>query len=271
MNSRVRIRWDRVCILAAIVMVVIIAIVNAVAKLVDGPDGPDGSEVAAAPAAAPAAPVARPCPEVAEDPVLTAPHKDGERTVALTFDDGPGRLTDDILAVLAQEGVKATFFVVGREAAAAPDQVREMYAAGHAVENHSWSHPSAKRGRWSPELIGKQIRQTSEKITEITGQPPCFFRPPQGVVPGSEKEAQSAGLAIALWSVDTRDWALGSGPKAAETIRARARRGLDEPNPVVLLHDSGGNRAATLKALAGIIADYRERGYVFVTLGDGRV
>jgi peptidoglycan-N-acetylglucosamine deacetylase len=271
MNSRVRIRWDRVCILAAVVTVVILAIANAVAKLVDRPDGPAVAEVAAAPAEAPAAPVARPCPPVAEELVQTAPHKNGERTVALTFDDGPGRLTGDILAVLEREGVKATFFVVGREAEAAPHQVRQMFDAGHAVENHSWSHPSARRGRWNPELIGEQIRRTSATITEITGQPPCFFRPPQGVVPGSEKEAEAAGLAIALWSVDTRDWALGSSAKAADKIRARARSGLEQPNPVVLLHDSGGDRGATLAALPGIIADYRDRGYVFVTLGDGRV
>ena len=218
-----------------------------------------------------AAPVARPCPPVVDGVLRTAPHEEGQRTVALTFDDGPGEWTDDILAVLAQQDVKATFFVVGREAAAAPDQVRQMYAAGHAVENHSWSHPSAaRRGRWNPELIGKQIRRTSVEIGRLTGQPPCFFRPPQGVVPGSEDVAQAAGLTIALWSVDTRDWAM-SGPKAADRIRTRARTGLDEPNPIVLLHDGGGDRRATLAALPGIIEDYRRAGYTFVTLGHGRL
>ena len=192
------------------------------------------------------------------------------RQVALTFDDGPGEWTDDALAVLAQEDVKATFFVIGREAAAAPELVRQIVAAGHAVENHSWSHPYAGRsGHWNSRLIGKEIRRTSAEISHITGQPPCFFRPPQGVVPGSERPARAAGLTMTLWSVDTRDWAM-HGSKAAATIRARARTGLQEPNPIVLLHDGGGNRRATLAALPGIIEDYRSAGYAFVTLGDGR-
>jgi len=255
--------------LLAVLTVLVIVVTHAVAGILPDDDVEALSRpVAEEPAAAP---VAQPCPSAGSEVLRTAPHEEGQRTVALTFDDGPGTWTDDILAVLAREDVKATFFVVGRETAAAPEQVEQMYTAGHAVENHSWSHPSAgRRGRWNPELIGKQIRRTSAEITEVTGQPPCFFRPPQGVVPGSEAAAEAAGLTIALWSVDTRDWA-ASGAKAADRIRARARTGLDEPNPIVLLHDGGGDRRATLAALPGIIDDYRRAGYAFVTLADGRV
>lgn len=263
MGSGVRIRWDRVCILLAVLTVLVIVVGQAIVRVVTPDDAADPRS-AAAPVAEP---VAKPCPAVAADVLRTAPHEEGQRTVALTFDDGPGPLTDDILAVLEREGVKATFFVVGREAADAPDQVREMYAAGHAVENHSWSHPSARGGKWNSKLIGKQIQQTSAQITDITGQPPCYFRPPQGVVPGSERPAEAAGLTIALWSVDTRDWA----NRNKKSIRALAQDGLKEPNPVVLLHDGGGNRSATLAALPGIIEDYRQAGYAFVTLGHGRV
>ena len=203
--------------------------------------------------------MARPCPPAVDGVLRTAPHEEGQRTVALTFDDGPGEWTDDILAVLAQEDVKATFFVVGREAAAAPDQVRQLYAAGHAVENHSWSHPSAGRsGRWDPRMIGSQIRRTSAEIAAVTGQPPCYFRPPQGVVPGAERPARAAGLTI--------DPVVGGHPRLGHPrpegrreIRTRARAGLDEPNPIVLLHDGGGDRRATLAALPGIIDDYRQR------------
>ena len=119
-------------------------------------------------------------------------------------------------------------------------------------------------------MIGKEIRRTTAKISDLTGQPPCFFRPPQGVVPGAERPARSAQLTMTLWSVDTRDWAT-HGAKAAQTIRARARSGLSEPNPIILMHDGGGDRRATLAALPGIIADYRSAGYTFVTLADGRV
>jgi peptidoglycan-N-acetylglucosamine deacetylase len=268
MHSRVRVRWDRVCILLAAVTVLVIVIGHAVAGILPNEDA--DRSVPPTVAEPVAAPVGRPCPSAASAVLRTAPHEEGQRTVALTFDDGPGTWTDDILTVLAHEDVKATFFVVGREAAADPETVRQMFAAGHAVENHSWSHPSAGRsGHWNSRVIGKEIRRTSAKISDITGQAPCFFRPPQGVVPGSERPARTAGLTMTLWSVDTRDWAT-HGSKAAETIRTRARIGLDEPNPIVLLHDGGGNRRATLAALPGIIADYRSAGYAFVTLGDGR-
>jgi len=267
MGSAVRIRWDRVCILLAALTVLIVVIGHAIVRGVTRDDGASSSTEAASAAA----PMAKPCPPAAADVLRSAPHEDGQRTVALTFDDGPGALTDEILAVLAQQSVPATFFVVGREAAAAPEPIRQMHAAGHAVENHSWSHPSAaRRGRWNPRVIGKEIARTSAAITEITGQPPCFFRPPQGVVPGAEEETRAVGLTLTLWSVDTRDWAI-RGPQAADTIRTRARRGLDEPNPIVLLHDGGGDRRATLAALPGIIEDYRSAGYTFVTLQHGRL
>lgn len=267
MGSGVRIRWDRVCVLLAAVTVLVIVVGHAIVR------GVTETEAAGpAPDVAPVAvPAAKPCPSAAAAVLRTAPHEEGQRTVALTFDDGPGEWTDDVLAVLAREGVHATFFVVGDEVAAAPDQVRDMYAAGHAVENHSWSHPSAGRaGRWNPRVIGKEIRRTSAVISDATAQPPCFFRPPQGVVPGSERPARAAGLTIALWSVDTRDWAT-RGTKAANSIRTRAQAGLAEPNPVVLLHDGGGDRRATVAALPGIIDDYRRAGYAFVTLADGRL
>jgi peptidoglycan/xylan/chitin deacetylase (PgdA/CDA1 family) len=271
MHSRVRVRWDRVCILLAAVTVLVIVVGHAVASILPDNDADADRSVPPAAAEPVAAPVGKPCPSAASAVLRTAPHEEGQRTVALTFDDGPGTWTDDILAVLAREDVKATFFVVGREVAAAPEQVRQLFAAGHAVENHSWSHPSAGRGgRWNPELIGKQIQRTSAEITEVTGQPPCFFRPPQGVVPGAEDAARAAGLTIALWSVDTKDGTV-SGARGADRIRARARTGLDEPNPIVLLHDGGGDRRATLAALPGIIEDYRRAGYAFVTLGHGRL
>ena len=267
MGSGVRIRWDRVCMLLVAVTVLVILIGHAIVR------GATAADPVRTTSEMPqvAAPVARSCPPTDDGVLRTAPHEDGQRTVALTFDDGPGEWTDDVLGVLAQENVKATFFVVGREAAAAPDQVRALYAAGHAVENHSWSHPSAGRsGRWNSRMIGSQLRRTSTEISGVTGQPPCYFRPPQGVVPGAERPARAAGLTIALWSVDTRDWATRDA-NASDSIRIRARAGLDEPNPIILLHDGGGDRRSTVAALPGIIDDYRQAGYAFVTLADGRL
>ena len=252
--------------LLAIVTLLLVAVGHAVVQAVS--DHADDAAPVSVPAAAAATP---PCPAAEAGTVRTAPHVDGQRTVALTFDDGPGPSTGAVLAVLAEQGVRSTFFVVGQQVAAEPDLVRAMVAAGHAVENHSWSHPSAgRRQRWDPDLIGREIRRTSAEITDVAGRPPCSFRPPQGVVEGATKKARAAGLSMVLWSVDTRDWAT-HGRDAAATIRARAHSGLTEPNPIVLLHDGGGDRSATVAALPGIIEDYRRRGFTFVTLGDDQL
>lgn len=266
MDSRVRVHWDRVLVLLAVVTLLLVAVGHAVVGAV-----PDRTTDAARASVPPAAAGPPPCPPAAKNVVRTAPHADGQRTVALTFDDGPGAWTDDVLAVLTEQDVRATFFVIGRQVAAEPDRVRELVAAGHAVENHSWSHPvPGPRARWNPGKIGVEIRRTSAEIAAVTGRPPCAFRPPQGVVRGARNESRAADVSVVLWSVDTRDWAT-HGPDAAATIRKRAQAGLTEPNPIVLMHDGGGDRHATVAALAGIIDDYRRGGYTFVTLApDGR-
>jgi peptidoglycan/xylan/chitin deacetylase (PgdA/CDA1 family) len=217
-----------------------------------------------------AGPSARSCPAPRSRALQTAPRKGDQRTVALTFDDGPGPWTDDVLQVLERQHVSATFFVIGNLAAANPQSVKQVSAAGHAVENHSWSHPSPNPRRgWTRSSVRTQIRRTDKAISHILGHQPCYFRPPQGVVKGAQDETRAAGLSLALWSVDTRDWAT-HGPSAAATIRKRARAGLEQHHPIVLMHDGGGDRAATVAALPGIIDDYRRHGYVFVTLQDGR-
>jgi len=262
MNGHLRVHWDRVFLLAALLTLLLVLLGHAIFR---GPDTGHADSTSAEPAEA-AVPSVQPCPLRSAGVLRTMPGEGDQRTVALTFDDGPGPLTDEILAVLARESVPATFFVVGREAAANADQVKQAFAAGHAGETHSWSHPSANHRRgWAGSVLRPQIQRTSAEISRITGQQPCYFRPPQGVLKGAEKPARDAGLTVALWSVDTRDWAI-RGPSAAERIRNRARLGLSEQHPIVLLHDGGGNRAATLAALPGIIEDYRSHGYAFVTL-----
>lgn len=217
-----------------------------------------------------AAPPAKTCPPPAPQPLHTTSGGGASRTVALTFDDGPGPWTDKVLEVLTRENVKATFFVIGDLVERNSEQVLRIHAAGHAVENHSWSHraPSPRRG-WSAKTLHTEIGRTNAVIASITGQSPCYFRPPEGVVKGAQKGAQAAGLSVVLWSVDTRDWAL-EGRSAAPKIRSRARLGLTQQHPVVLMHDGGGDRTATLEALPGVIDDYRRHGYTFVTLDAGR-
>ncbi|MBD0292895.1 MAG: polysaccharide deacetylase family protein [Jiangellaceae bacterium] len=216
------------------------------------------------------------CRQPATSVVRSAPpaggSADGERTVALTFDDGPGRWTSDILDVLRKNDVHATFFVVGKQLVAEPETLQQIVAAGHALGNHSWSHniPSESAG-WNPAVLAEEIERTDRAILDITGRQPCVFRPPGGVVDGATDVSVAAGLSLVLWSVDTRDWS-GQHARDAEfasVIRERARQGLAEQHPVILLHDGGGYRGATVTALDGIIEDYRAAGYRFVTV-DGR-
>jgi peptidoglycan/xylan/chitin deacetylase (PgdA/CDA1 family) len=216
---------------------------------------------------APAAPPS--CPSRAPGVVHTAPPvaDAAARTVALTFDDGPGPATPAVLDILHRNGVPATFFVIGQRVSAEPDMVREIAADGHALGNHSWSHPipSAKAG-WKPSTLKREIDRTDQAIFAATGLKPCLFRPPGGIVKGARKVTRAAGLEMILWSTDPRDWAASPSKKSVLAIRKRVAAGLNEEHPVILLHDGGGDRSATVAALQGIIDDYRGRGYHFVTL-----
>jgi peptidoglycan/xylan/chitin deacetylase (PgdA/CDA1 family) len=196
----------------------------------------------------------------------------GPRTVALTFDDGPGEWTPGVLAILREKSVHATFFVVGEQVSSHPDALRAVASGGHLIGDHTWSHhtPSVSAG-WDPARLTREIERTRRAILKVTGQQPCVFRPPGGVEKGAGAVSRKAGMSMVLWSVDTRDWSgHGAGdPDFASRIRERAREGLTQEHPVILMHDGGGNRAATVAALGGTIDDFRARGYQFVRL-DGR-
>jgi peptidoglycan-N-acetylglucosamine deacetylase len=266
MDSPLRIRWDRVSLLAVALAV---GLVLAGYGIFRAPDrGHAGSTTLQVHPVAPASlATPRACPPPRSPVVRSAPRRGDSPTVALTFDDGPSPWTDQALAVLARENVHATFFVVGRLAKATPERITKAVAAGHAVENHSWSHPSPPRSGWNRRVVRSQIRRANAALSDILGHQPCFFRPPEGVAEGAHEETRAAGMSIALWSVDTRDWAT-HGPSAAARIRSRAAAGLKQRHPIVLMHDGGGNRDATMAALPGIIEDYRRQGYEFVTLED---
>jgi peptidoglycan-N-acetylglucosamine deacetylase len=286
-GPRLRVRWDRISVLVALLAVLATVIIHtgvvAVRDILRTPGPtPGATQAAAVPAASPQRqpqpqPEAQPeCPRPGRDVIRTAPVINGqagdpERTVALTFDDGPGPSTPEVLDVLQQNGVPATFFVVGEKAAAEPAMLQRIVAAGHVIGDHTWSHhiPSAKAG-WNARTLTREIQHTRRAIVNATGREPCLFRPPGGIVKGAEKVSRAAGLSVILWSVDTRDWAAPANKKFAPVIQKRAAAGLEQEHPVILFHDGGGNRTATVAALSGIINDYRSHGYRFVTLDEPR-
>ncbi len=99
---------------------------------------------------------------------------------ALTFENGPDKhVTPRVLDILAEAGIKATFFVIGQKARTHPDLIRRIHAAGHAIGNHTLDHPPFRFNRsWA--YWQKQIGETQNIVADITGQPPVLFRPPLG-------------------------------------------------------------------------------------------
>ncbi|MER5352269.1 polysaccharide deacetylase family protein [Kitasatospora sp. NPDC002551] len=185
----------------------------------------------------------------------------GAKVVYLTFDDGPSpRYTPQVLAVLSQFGVRATFFEIGQNVAAYPDVTRRVAAQGHSVQNHSWSHPDLRNV--SKSAFQYQVTATDARIRAQTGTTPGCLRPPYGGVNGAVRSGASGlGKSIQLWSVDPQDWAR-PGRAAIE------RRVLNavKPGSVVLFHDGGGDRGQTVAALPGILRTLKSRGYTFALL-----
>jgi peptidoglycan/xylan/chitin deacetylase (PgdA/CDA1 family) len=185
----------------------------------------------------------------------------GPHQVALTFDDGPSPYTLGILAALIQRAVPATFFVVGYEAAAAPDLLRAEANAGMSVEDHTWDH--ADLTRLSSGGIDSELQSTADAIQAATGHRPTCFRPPYGATNNAVTgEAARIGLTQVLWNVDPSDY---QRPGAA-TIAARVLAAANGSGLVVGIHDGGGDRSQTTAALPAIIDGLKARGYSFVRL-----
>jgi peptidoglycan/xylan/chitin deacetylase (PgdA/CDA1 family) len=273
-RAQLHVRWDRVTVLLALVAVLTMVVAHTVVVAVR--DNLRALAVKPAPiqAADHLAPAKHKCRAPTTGIIHTAPAVPDNtgaspRTVALTFDDGPGAATPQVLDVLQGAGVHATFFVIGRHAASDPEMLRRIVAGGNALGDHTWSHqiPNATAG-WNTRKLAWEIEHTRRAIVDATGLQPCLFRPPGGIVKGAKSVTHTAGLSMVLWSVDTRDWQTPSkgNSKFASVIQRRAGLGLTQEHPVILLHDGGGNREATLAALPEIINDYRAHGYQFVTL-----
>ena len=173
------------------------------------------------------------------------------RTVALTFDDGPAEFTSQVLDILREKQVRATFFVVGEMVAQRPDVLRAIVDSGHLASSPHLvaSHAPSSKG-WQAATLTREIARTGREITKATGQVPCLFRPPGGVIKGAGKVSRNASLSMTIWSVDTRDWS-GQSPgnsKFTDRVRKRAQAGLTEEHPIVLMHDGGGYRGWTVAA-----------------------
>ena len=183
------------------------------------------------------------------------------REIALTFDDGPNPYyTPQVLAILQQFGVKATFFDVGYLVADYPNIVRQEYHQGNIVGNHSWSHPELTY--FSEQGIKSQLTSTTNIIQATIGVKPSFFRPPYGAINNTVlAQARNLHYTTVMWDGSSEDWNLPGVNVIVSKTLYYARNGA-----ILLLHDGGGNRAETVAALPIIINDLKSRGFRFVTI-----
>ena len=185
------------------------------------------------------------------------------KTVALTFDDGPSMFTTQVLAVLAEHNIKATFFLTGANLAAGQEIAKAAYAAGHTLANHTLLHAHNSE-REVEEFWTESVNATNDTFEEVLGFRPRLFRPSYGEISDAQVEyLNDRNMKVILWSIDTRDWNTVSVDSS--DIVSTANGNLHE-EAIILMHDAGGDRQNTVDALESIIAHYRDNGYDFVTV-----
>ena len=183
-----------------------------------------------------------------------------KKVIALTFDDGPWPVTtEDILATLKKEDVKATFFMIGQPLKSFPEIGKKVLGGGHEIANHTvhhWYH------KMSALVAQREIDDTNKIILETLNVKTNYFRPPGGVLTnGLVAYAHQLNDAVLMWSVDSGDSSprRPSVEKIVKNVISQAK-----PGGIVLMHDGGGKHENTAKALPIIIKKLRAEGYQFV-------
>ena len=186
------------------------------------------------------------------------------REVALTFDDGPWpNQTRKVLSILRHHHVRATFFMIGENVAKWPSIAQDVRKAGMTIGNHTWDHPEDPGlDSLTDHRIQTELTETTQSLRSVDVKP-FLFRPPGGVYDDRVvQEARREGLRVVLWSIDTQDWRSG---RTAKEITHSVLSHV-QPGSIVLMHDGGGNRKATIKALPEIIKGIRKKGLKMVAI-----
>lgn len=183
------------------------------------------------------------------------------KVIALTIDDGPhSRVTPEILAILKEKQVRATFFVLGVNVEHTPEILAQEVADGHEIGTHTYSHPSLSK--LSPKKVIEEFDKAENAILPIAPKP-TLFRPPGGIYNSQILEtARQRGYTVILWSIDPQDWNCPPKEKVIDEVLSNIK-----PGSIILLHD-GQYPLPTPKALGAIIDGLRERGYTFVTVSE---
>jgi peptidoglycan/xylan/chitin deacetylase (PgdA/CDA1 family) len=175
--------------------------------------------------------------------------------VALTFDDGPGRYTEALLAVLANHDVPATFFVVGRSVRARPTELLQIHAAGHEIGLHSDQH--RRMPTLSNTVIARDFQRSRQTLFELAGIEPDIYRPPYGM--HSSRVGKLANAAVIMWDVDPQDWRIRNSNQITQRVLS-----VVQPGSIVVLHEL----EQTVEALNSLVAELIARDYTLVTVSE---
>ncbi|GFN35476.1 polysaccharide deacetylase family protein [Tepidimicrobium xylanilyticum] len=189
-----------------------------------------------------------------------------EKVIALTFDDGPHpKFTNEILDILKEYDIKATFFVLGKFAETYPEIIIRQWEEGHEIGNHTYSHVDAKSV--SKKILYEEYKKTQEIIENLVNNRPKLFRPPYGSFDSQALDIMEMDNSIMiLWSShqDSKDW---SNPKVDEIVNTTLSN--IKNGDIILFHDYVYyNKSNTVEALKIIIPELIDRGYKFVTISE---
>lgn len=179
-----------------------------------------------------------------------------QKSVALTFDDGPSVYTDDLLNILKKYDASGTFFVIGNKVEIYSDTMRRMIQEGNEIGNHSYNH------KWltkvSDQEFLNQINQTQQIVKEVTGFTPRLMRPTYGAVNQSLRKRSK--LKIVMWDVDTRDW---ESHNIEHILKKTVQSTKD--GSIILMHDT---KKQTITILDKLLKELKKEGYQFVTVSE---
>ncbi|AEM78381.1 polysaccharide deacetylase family protein [Thermoanaerobacter wiegelii] len=187
-------------------------------------------------------------------------NKSAGKVVALTFDDGPiPEYTKKYIDILKSMEVKATFFVIDKNAQKHPELLKYIYENGNEIGLHSYSH--FNMSKMKPEQMVEELYKTQKIVVESTGVKPILFRPPYGAFNKTLLEISDAlGLHVVLWNVDPDDWRSPAVENVVNRVISHTKNGS-----VILMHEGKTN---TLAALPQIMEKLKSEGYSFVTVSE---
>jgi peptidoglycan/xylan/chitin deacetylase (PgdA/CDA1 family) len=208
----------------------------------------------------PPAPLVDPKSQVLNAPKISVNGiKTQQRVCAMTFDDGPHpTLTPQLLKILRDRGIRATFYLIGKSAETYPEIVRQIIAEGHEIGNHTWTH--ANLANCSDSKLRSELDKTEKVIYSITGYRPQTMRPPYGATNARIKQLiyTEYGYPSVLWSVDPQDWR----KPGVSVVVQRLVYGV-QPGAILLAHDI---HSSTIAAMPYALDQILAKGYYFVTV-----